>query len=97
MKNQNTLITGKSITAEFIRKNMDELVERKTSILNQEKGYVYLHTDGHFQYGSTDQFGQSQVRGFGGYCKSVKEAIEQLQYFVDVEPYEFSNDLKEFI
>jgi hypothetical protein len=97
MKNQNRVISGNSMTAQFIRQNIEELVERKTSILNYEKGYIYLHKDGDFQSGSNDQFGQSSVYDFGGYCNSSKEAIEKLQYMIDTEPYEFSNDLKGYI
>jgi len=97
MENQKPLISGKSITAQFIRQNIEELVERKTSILNYEKGYIYLHKDGYFQSGSNDQFGQRSVYDFGGYCNSSKEAIEKLQYMIDREPYEFADDLKKFI
>jgi len=94
MKNQNTLISGKSITAQFIRQNLTELVNRKLSILNTEKGYIYLHTDGDLTEGCNDQHGQSSVYDFGGICNTAKHAIDNLQYMIDTEPYEFSSDLK---
>ena len=97
MKNQNTVISGNSMTAQFIRQNLTALVNKKLSILNTEKGYIYLHTDGDLTEGCNDQFGQSSVYDFGGVCNTPEHAIDELQYMIDREPYEFSDDLKGYI
>jgi len=97
MKNQNTVISSESITAQFIRKNLIEIVNKKLSILNPEKGYIYLNTNGELMEGHNDYRGQSSVYDFGGICNTAEHAIDNLQYMIDTEPYEFADDLKGYI
>jgi flagellar hook assembly protein FlgD len=81
-------ITGKSIYAQFVRKNLNTLVEKKINILNKENGYIYLHKDGDFREGNNTMQGQNSVSAFGGYEKTKKKAIKNLQYLIDREPFE---------
>ena len=79
-------IKGESILARYIRKNLDEIVQRKIDLLNAEKGFLYLDTDGDFREGVTDQYGYKFIARFGGKSANEYSAIIDLQRKIDLYP-----------
>jgi len=75
---------------QFIKENLDELIEAKINIENKETGYVYLHVDGTFQEGQNNQYGYREVEAFGGSAENKKDAIRQLQEIIDFAPFDCS-------
>jgi hypothetical protein len=97
MENQtkNIEIKGTSNLAEYVRQNLEKLVNAKMNILNPEKGYIYLHIDGELREGRNNEYGQSSVSGFGGISSNRFTAIGELQRLIWMhESQEFNGDKK---
>lgn len=100
MKTQNFKIKGNSSLAEYVSQNLEKLVDAKMKILNEEHGYVYLHSDGELREGRNNEQGQSSVADFGGKSKNKYTAIGEIQRMVwGHESEEYNNDkiIKEYL
>ncbi|TXK52409.1 hypothetical protein FVR03_01445 [Pontibacter qinzhouensis] len=80
-------IKGDSTYAKFIKQNLEKIVDMKINMDNPQKGYVYVHEDGRLLEGNKEQFGQNSAADFGGYSSTEKDAINELQYLIENEPF----------
>ena len=90
-------ITGNSAYAEFIRQNIEEIVDRKVNMLNPSQGFLYFHPDGDFIEGRKSEYGQTIVAMFGGSSYNEQSAIEDLQYYIDTEPGGFNDGIEDYL
>lgn len=77
-------IKGSSILANYIRQNLNEIVQKKIDLLNSERGFLYLHEDGDLREGTTDQYGYRDIVSFGGKSANEYSAIAGLQNQIDL-------------
>lgn len=97
MKSQKQTVTGNTTFAKFVIQNLDEIVKRKTEILNRNDGFLYITPNGEYKEGNHNNHGFSILANFGGYSENREKAIKDLQFQIDREPGIFYPELKKLL